>query len=527
MLNLQLDKSLIRHVDEACVKYADRVCFISDSVHTTYKEIQEGSCKVANQLIAEGFKKGMRGAVMSLNATEAFIALLGIIRAGGIWVPVNPRNSISDNLALMEKFGCHAIFYQDKFATAVGQIKELFPELLSLVCLNVKVAEAPLMSQWCQSAESTDPAVPAEAEDIVCIPMTGGTTGLPKAVALTNQNLAAIMEGIGYTLDLHKRESVWLLVAPMTHVGGRLCLMAMQNGGKNVLLPEFTYQGILDAIAKERVTDLFLPPTAIYKLLDLPGIEKSDFSSLYNIGYGSAPILIERLKEAISVFGPVMQGGYGQTEAPTSISFLTKWDHFADGDLGGELAPDARLRSVGKPSAICEAAIMDEAGNLLPAGEKGEIVVKGPFVSKGYYKNPEATAKMRRNGWHLTGDIGKIDEDGYIYILDRKKDMIITGGFNVYPNEVEQTIVKIPGIKEVACFGIPDSKWGEKVHACVISDGTSITEEEVIAFCKAELGSVKSPKSISFEEDFPKNSNGKVLKRQMRAVYWESHEKKI
>jgi len=500
MLNLQLDKSLIRHVDEACVKYADRVCFISDGVHTTYKEIQEDSCKVANQLIAEGFQKGMRGAVMSLNATEAFIALLGIIRAGGIWVPVNPRNSISDNLALMEKFGCHAIFYQDKFATAVGQIKELFPDLLSLVCLNVKVAEAPLMSQWYQSAETTDPAVPVEAEDIVCIPMTGGTTGLPKAVALTNKNLAAIMEGIGHTLDLHKRESVWLLVAPMTHVGGRLCLMSMHNGGKNVLLPEFTYQGVIDIIAAERITDVFLPPTAIYKLLDTPGIDKGDFSSLYSIGYGSAPILIERLKEAISVFGPVMQGGYGQTEAPTSISFLTKQDHFVDGRLGGELAPDARLRSVGKPSAICEAAIMDEAGNLLPPGEKGEIVVKGPFVSKGYYKNPEAT---------------------------RKKDMIITGGFNVYPNEVEQTIVKIPGIKEVACFGIPDSKWGEKVHACVISDATSVTEEEVIAFCKAELGSVKSPKSISFEEDFPKNSNGKVLKRQMRAVYWEGHEKKI
>lgn len=528
MLNLQLDKSLIQQVDDACAKFTARTCFIFGDQTYTYQEIKDASCQVANRLIEHGFQKGMRGAVFSLNDPLAFIALLGIIRAGGIWVPVNPRNSLGDNITLLKKFGCDALFFQNIFEQNTLAISAEFADLKAVVCLNASVESAPKMDDWMDHAAKTAPNVPTAPEDIVCIPMTGGTTGLPKAVALSNRNFAAILEGIAEGMDLKNRISKWLLVAPMTHVGGRLCIVTMHVGGTNVLMPKMGYDIILDLIEKEQITELFLPPTAIYKLLDHPKVKATDFSSLVTIGYGAAPISIEKLKEAIRVFGPVMQGGYGQTESPTCIAGLKKEDHFVDGVLGGELVPDSRLRSCGKPTPVSEFAIMGDKDELLPPYERGEIVIKGPFVSEGYFLNPEATAKIRKNGWHYSGDIGYMDDEGYLYIVDRKKDMIITGGFNVYTVEIEGVISTIPGVTETICFGIPDEKWGEAVHACVILDkNTQLSKEQILTICKEELGSVKAPKSLDFMADFPRNSNGKVLKRKLRDTYWKGHRQKI
>ncbi len=263
----------------------------------------------------------------------------------------------------------------------------------------------------------------------------------------------------------------------------------------------------------------------IYRLLDIPDLaSKCDFSSLKYLTYGAAPMSVEKLKQAIEVFGPVMAGGYGQTEAPAAISYLPPDHHYID----GRLASDERLSSVGRPNPLIRVEILDDAGEILAQGETGEICVRGDLVMKGYYKAPDKTAETIVDGWLHTGDIGHIDAEGYLHITDRKKDMIISGGFNVYPSEVEQVIWSHPAVQDCAVIGIPDAKWGEAVKAVVeLNKGQSVTAEELIALCKERLGSVKAPKSVDFVEALPRSTIGKVLKKDLRQRYWETTDRKI
>jgi acyl-CoA synthetase (AMP-forming)/AMP-acid ligase II len=508
--------SLMALIDQACDENAARPCFIFNDVQLTYAEVKDDSCRIANALLALGLKPGMRGAVFSPNDPWAFVATLGIIRAGGIWVPINPRNSLDDNLMLLGKFGCDVLFYHSAFARAVSRIKEALPALKGAICLDQATANDAALHAWTERFPASDPRVPANPSDIVSIPMTGGTTGLPKAVALSNRNFAAMLKGVRAMSG--ERRPVNLAAAPMTHVGGRIVLTVMYRGGSSVILPGLEPKAVLDAIETHRVTDLFLPPTAIYTLLEYPEIGKYDLSSLQRVSYGSAPMSIEKLKHAITVLGPVMSGGFGQTEAPMLITQLRPQDHFID----GKLAPDERLRSVGRATSASEVAIMDDAGNPMPAGEVGEIAVRGGFVCEGYFENDEATAEVRRNGWHLTGDVGYLDKDSFLYIVDRKKDMIITGGFNVYSAEVERVISAIPGVRDCLVIGVPDPKWGEAVKAVIQPDANAkLDPETIIAVCKDKLGSIKAPKSIDFAADLPRNANGKVVKKTVREQYWK------
>jgi acyl-CoA synthetase (AMP-forming)/AMP-acid ligase II len=259
-------------------------------------------------------------------------------------------------------------------------------------------------------------------------------------------------------------------------------------------------------------------------LLEVPGIETLDFSSLRYFLYGAAPMSVDKLKKAIKVFGPVMAGGYGQTEAPASIALLPPDQHFS----GDALANDERLSSVGRPSPLIRVEIMDERNCILGTGETGEICVRGDLVMKGYYKAPDKTAETIIDGWLHTGDIGHLDAEGYLYVTDRKKDMLITGGFNVYPSEVEQVIWAHPAVQDCAVIGVPDPQWGEAVKAVVeLNPGQSVTAEELIALCKEKLGSVKAPKSVEFTAALPRSTIGKVLKKDLRAGYWAAAQQQI
>ena len=282
---------------------------------------------------------------------------------------------------------------------------------------------------------------------------------------------------------------------------------------------------LLAAIAKYRVTELFLPPTVIYRLLDIPDLgRKVDFSSLRYFMYGAAPMSVEKLKQAIDVIGPVMMGGYGQTEAPASIAYLRPDEHLVD----GRFASDERLSSVGHPNPLVRVEIMNEANQVLPQGETGEICVRGDLVMKGYYKAPDKTAETIIDGWLHTGDIGHLDAEGCLHITDRKKDMIISGGFNVYPSEVEQVIWSHPAVQDCAVIGVPDEKWGEAVKAVVeLNEGQQVGAEELVRLCKEKLGPVKAPKSVDFVEALPRSPVGKVLKKDLRARYWAGSARKI
>ena len=294
-----------------------------------------------------------------------------------------------------------------------------------------------------------------------------------------------------------------------------LCFPIMALGGRVVVMPKPDLAEFLALIERHRVTHTFLPPTVIYMLLDHPELARTDLRSLQCFWYGAAPMSTSRLEEALVRIGPVMAQLFGQSEAPMMISTMAPADHF---DADGAIARD-RLASAGRPTPLVTVGIIDDDGQLLPNGERGEIVVRGPLVMLGYYQDPAATAEVSRLGWHHTGDIGYLDDDNFLYIVDRAKDMIITGGFNVYSAEVERALLQHPDVQDCGVIGLPDDKWGERVCAVVQAHpGRQLDPAELSAFVKERLGSVKTPKQIEVWPELPRSTVGKVLKSEIRAV---------
>ena len=318
---------------------------------------------------------------------------------------------------------------------------------------------------------------------------TGGTTGRPKGVMLTNANLETMtaLTLIGYPFE---GRPVYLALAPLTHAAGVLCFPILASGGEVVIMRAPDVGGFLALVERHRVTHTFLPPTLIYMVLAAPALDTTDLSSLQCFWYGAAPMSATRLEEALVRIGPVMAQLFGQTEAPMMVSTMAPADHFeADGSVATR-----RLSSAGRPSPLVTVAIMDPDGALLPTGQRGEIVVRSSLVMAGYYKDPQATADVGRHGWHHTGDIGYLDEDRFLYIVDRAKDMIITGGFNVYSTEVEQALSAHPDVQDCAVVGRPDDKWGERVVAVVQPHpGTAPDPADLMAFVKERIGSREDP----------------------------------
>jgi acyl-CoA synthetase (AMP-forming)/AMP-acid ligase II len=291
-----------------------------------------------------------------------------------------------------------------------------------------------------------------------------------------------------------------------------------------VLLPGFDERMLLETIQKERITTLYLVPTMIVMLLAYPELKKYDLSSLKNIRYGASPISPDVLKRAIGVFGNIFVQGYGLTEATMPVTLLLKEDHVLDGSE----KKLKRLNSIGREVYVATVRIMDESGNLLPAGQLGEIVVRSDQVMEGYWKKPEATAETLRGGWLHTRDMGYVDEDGYIYLVDRKDDMIVSGGFNIYPKEVEDVLYSHPAVLEAAVFGVPDEKWGEVVKAVIsVRSGMKVTEEEIIEHCRKHLASYKKPKSVDFIKELPKSPFGKIWRRKLKEPYWQGRGRMI
>jgi fatty-acyl-CoA synthase len=305
----------------------------------------------------------------------------------------------------------------------------------------------------------------------------------------------------------------YLALAPLTHAAGVMCFPVLAKGGQIVIMRAPDVGGFLENIQKHHVTHTFLPPTVIYMVLDHEKLDATDLSSLQCFWYGAAPMSATRLEEALTRIGPVMAQIFGQTEAPMMISTMAPADHF---NTDGTVAKH-RLSSAGIPAPLVNVAIMADDGTILPQGERGEIVLRSTLVMRGYYKNPEATAEASAHGWHHTGDVGYVSDEGFLYIVDRAKDMVITGGFNVYSSEVEQAVMAHDAIADCAVIGLPDEKWGERVTAVVIlRPGQSLDPGELTAFVKERIGSVKAPKQVEVWDDLPRSKVGKVLKTEVR-----------
>lgn len=517
--------ALIDFFDRGVLVNREGVAFAMGGQEWRFGEAQAQTNRVANALIARGLGQGKHGAVLAGNDPAAWLVVLGMWRAGVAWVPLNPRSPAGESADLLAGFDVDMLFFQALFAPVAQAIAAACPKIATLVCIDGEAEGAVGLEAFLDGADSALPAFAGDSDDMIAIMPTGGTTGRPKGVMQTNRNLSlSVLNGVINSPYAPSEAIVNLAAAPMTHSAGFLSMSATARGGKVVILPKPDPIALLDTIERERVTELFLPPTVIYALLEVPGIEKRDFSSLRYLMYGAAPMSLEKLRRAIEVFGPVMHQGYGQTEAPGSIAFLRPGDHFVD----GAIAPDSRLSACGIPSITNGLTIRDDAGAALPQGTSGEICIRGDIVMKGYYKQPDKTSEAIVNGWLHTGDIGHLDAEGFLHITDRKKDVIISGGFNVYPSEVEQVIWAHPSVLDCAVIGVPDDKWGEAVKAVIeLKPGADLDPATLIDICKAQLGSVKAPKSVDFVASLPRSPVGKVLKKEIRDAYWKTVDRKI
>ncbi|MEW2401089.1 long-chain fatty acid--CoA ligase [Streptomyces sp. NPDC046862] len=514
---------LTDYLDKGASLGSSAPCLTTGDRSLSYGEVRELSWRVARALDRSGVRPGHKVAVLSANDPTAFSCVFGISRAGAVWCPVNPRNEAAENRDLLDLFDCTCLIFQKAYAPLVAKILPDLPKLTTLVCLDGTDGSPGLgipFARWLADVP-VEPWDASPADDTVMLVGTGGTTGSPKGVMLTDRNIETMsaLTLMSYPFGIRP---VYLALAPLTHAAGVLCFPVMTLGGEIVIMPAPDLTDFLAQVERHRVTHTFLPPTLIYMLLGHPALASTDLTSLRCLWYGAAPMSAARLEEAIDRIGPVMGQLFGQSEAPMMISTMAPEEHFhADGSLAVE-----RFTSAGHPAPLVTVAIMDREGRLLPPGERGEIVVRGSLVMAGYYKNPSATEEASRHGWHHTGDIGYLDEDNYLFIVDRAKDMIISGGFNVYSAEVEQAVMEHPAVQDCAVVGLPDDKWGERVTAVVqLHPGQGVADDEVRAFVKARIGSVKAPKQVEVWPDLPRSKVGKVLKTEVksRLLHGSSH----
>ncbi|RRQ27166.1 AMP-dependent acyl-CoA synthetase [Rhodococcus sp. Eu-32] len=505
--------TLAFYLDKGASLGPDAPCLTLNGESLTYGDVVALSHSVARSLRRAGVMPGDKVGILSANHPTSFACVFGIARAGAVWCPINPRNAAQENADLLDLFDCTTLLFQPAFDELVAEIAPRLSKLTTLVRFGESDSVAEGFDDWLAAAADDDAPNATSADDVVALVGTGGTTGKPKGVMLTDGNLQTMTSIVLMQYPFVGRPR-YLALAPLTHAAGVLCFPIMALGGEIVVMDHPDVGEFLALVARHRITHTFLPPTLIYMTLAHERLDATDLSSLQCFWYGAAPISSARLAEALERIGPMAQL-FGQSEAPMMISTLSPAQHRRpDGSID-----DARLTSAGYPSPLVMVAILDEAGNPVPTGARGEVCVRGPLVMAGYFRNPEATAAASAHGWHHTGDIGYLDDDGLLFIVDRAKDMIITGGFNVYSAEVEQALMAHDAVRDCAVIGLPDDKWGERVTAVVLlHDGASPAPSELIAFVKDRVGSVKAPKQIEVWPDLPRSTVGKILKTEIRST---------
>jgi fatty-acyl-CoA synthase len=518
----------IDYFDKGAEAFPDRAAIIDRDARYSYREMRAYTERIARALWASGLRSEERIAIYSGNDARVLFCMLGLLRAGAVWVPINYRNALDANVEYMNYVEVSWLFYQSSFCEAASQIRERVPSLRNVICIDAPDSGNPSLEQFMQQTKEIEAIdwgdALGNADRLVGLVPTGGTTGPAKGVRVTSLAWGTMVEMASHYWKCEGIDPVCLSVAPLSHAAGTVAFAMFPMGATNIVIPGFDAGEVLKNIERYRVTHLFLPPTAFYSLLAHPDVGKFDYSSLRVFLLAASPVSPDKLKRGVKIFGPCMCQCYGQTESPMLLTWLDQKTvaAAANGDH-----PE-RLASCGKATSAVRLGIMDDRGDLLPPREVGEIVARGSLVTPGYYKMPEATAEIRTHGWHHTGDVGYYDEDGSFYIVDRKKDMIISGGFNVYSAEVEAGIMALPQVHECAVIGVPDEKWGEAVRALVVlRSGETLTEEQVLAHCKSKLGGVKAPKSVEFRPEIPKTAAGKIDRKELRRPYWVGMDRNI
>ena len=511
----------IDYFDKQATLQPDQLMLIAGETRLTYSEAQAITHRLAGAMLADGFIHQDAVAIMSPNHGAVVTTMLGLWRAGGAWIPVNTRNALADNIAYLSYVRAGWLFYHSSYSADAHEVKRQVPSIRRMICIDGADGGNPSLDAYMLPAGSPPVADWGEpmgnGEELAAIIATGGTTGPAKGVRVLNRSWGCMLETIGQIMACDE-PPVFLTTAPLTHAAGPVTMAGIAMGATVIVLPGFDADAVMAAFGANRVTHTFLPPTALYTMLAHPDVRTFDYSSLRYFLLAGSAVSPEKLKQAVEVFGPCMCQSYGQTEFHLVATWLSPKVVAA---AAAGIHPE-RLASCGQASYSCRVELMDDDGRILPTGEVGEIVGRGGIVGGGYFEMPEISAETWAHGWHHTGDVGRRDEHGFYYIVDRKKDMIVTGGFNVFCTEVEAAVTELPGVLECAAIGIPDEKWGEAVTAIVVADpATGPTAEAVIAHCKARIGSVKAPKHVYFREAIPRTPVGKFDKKAMRAEFWK------
>ena len=494
----------------------ERIAIEGDDLTLTYGKLEDSTARVASALLALGLNKGDRIAWFGKNSATYFTLFFGAARTGVVMVPIGWRLAEPEAAFIVDNAEAKLLFLGEGFEACTETLGKR-PGLLR--CFTVAEAQAEVIGA---PRTAFTPSGPDEA---VLQLYTSGTTGNPKGAVLSNRNLFGLRKA---GLENPAPHTLWdedeavLVAMPCAHIGGTgLGIVALAAGLPGIVLSEFDPVRVFDAVENRGVTRFFIVPAALAMLLNHPDCATTDFSRVKYIMYGASPIPLELLRECIAMFGAEFTQNYGMTETTGTICVLPPEDHSA---LGNQ-----RMRSAGKPLPGVEVVIKGRDGSILPQGEIGEIVTRSSSNMLGYWKLPEATAStVDADGWIATGDVGYFDEDGYVYMFDRAKDMIITGGENVYPAEVESAIYGHPDVLEVAVISIPDEKWGEAVKAvCVPKPGHTVDPASIIDWTRSRIAGFKVPKSVDVIDALPRNPSGKILRRALREPYWAGRERQI
>ncbi len=507
-------------------RFPDKVALISKDVRLTYKELNERVNRLANALLSKGLKKGDRVAAVLHNRPEFIEVYFACAKGGFAFVPINNLLRERELRRIIGYIRPRVLVADPDFEGTVGPIGSD----TGSVELMLSLAESPsprfaAYEEFPAGASPEEPGVVINDNDIMSIFLTSGTTGLPKGAIRTHgHNLLNSMAcAVELKMDYNDRS---VLLFPLYHITFEDHLRHFLMSNTVYIRREggFDPKEVLEILSRERITMCQFVPTMVNAMLQEKEIEKYDLSSLRLIPYAAAPMPVELLKRAMRRFKCDFVQFYGQTETGPLTTILRPEDHV----LEGSEDETAKLASAGRPAIHYEVRIVDDDGEDLPAGEVGEIIVRSEAMCTEYWELPEETAASVKQGWRYTGDFGRFDREGNVYIVDRKNDMIISGGKNIYPREIEEVIYAHDSVLEVTVIGVPDDYWGESVKALVVlKEGMEATEEEIVELCKQNLASYKKPRSVEFLDELPKNPTGKILKRVIREKYWQGRERRV
>jgi fatty-acyl-CoA synthase/long-chain acyl-CoA synthetase len=506
-------ETLKRMVERSLEANAGSTALVCDDVELTYGELDDLSFVAAGELAEAGVERGDRVALLVANGLEYPTYDIAILRLGAAKVPLNDMLAADDIAFALAHSGARAIVVSDSLAELAAAAIESLDDPPAVVAAST-------IGDLLDGRPGTFRDLTVGPEDPVAIYYTGGTTGLPKAIVHSQGNLAANMLSTVIEAEIHRDERI-LVSTPLPHAAGLFTIAGIVRGARVVIERGFDVERVLAAIERHRITWTFMVPTMIYRTLDSPALAAHDHSTLRTILYGAAPIRPDRLAEAVGAFGPVFIQLYGQTECPNFATTLSKGDHLAASEN-----PDI-LTSCGRQVLMAEVSIRDEQGQVLAPGEIGEVCMRAPYTMSGYLDDPGGTDERYFGSWLRSGDIATIDSAGYVYLMDRRNDMVISGGMNIYTTVVERAVGECPGVGQAAVIGVPDADWGESVHAVVtLSDG-AVTEATIKEFAGGKLARYMRPKSVEIVAELPLTPYGKVDKKVLRAKYWSGRERQI